>query len=73
MIYPSQAIWIVIATKSVDYHKGHNGLAAFAEHELGLEPHSGIIVVFLPNAVTGSRCCSGQDRFGAVLQAPRAW
>ena len=45
----------------------------FAERERGLEPHSGIIVVFLPNAVTGSRCCSGQDRFGAVLQAPRAW
>ena len=46
MIYPSQAVRIVIATKPVDFRKGHDGLAALAERELGLDPHSGIIVVF---------------------------
>lgn len=46
MIYPNQAVRIVIATKPVDFRKGHDGLAALAERELGLDPHSGIIVVF---------------------------
>ena len=46
MIYPSQAVRIVIATKPVDFRKGHDGLAALAQRELGLDPHSGIIVVF---------------------------
>ncbi len=35
-----------MATKPVDFRKGHDGLAALAERELGLDPHSGIIVVF---------------------------
>jgi transposase len=30
----------------VDFRKGHDGLAALAERELDLDPHSGIIVVF---------------------------
>ncbi len=46
VIYPGQAVRIVIATKPVDFGKGHDGLAALAERELGLDPHSGIIVVF---------------------------
>ena len=45
MIYPSQAVRIVIATKPVDFCKGHDGLAALSERELGFDPHSGIIVV----------------------------
>lgn len=46
MIVPSQSVKIVIATKPVDFRKGHDGLAAVAERELGLDPHSGVIVVF---------------------------
>jgi len=30
----------------VDFRKGHDGLAAVVQNELGLDPHSGIIVVF---------------------------
>lgn len=48
MIVPSQAVRIVIATKPVDFRKGHDGLAAVVQNELGLDPHSGIIVVFRP-------------------------
>lgn len=48
MIYPNQAVRIVIATKPVDFRKGNDGLAALAELQLGLDPHSGIIVVFRP-------------------------
>ena len=46
MIVPSQAVKIVIATKPVDFRKGHDGLAAVVQNELGLDPHSGIVVVF---------------------------
>ena len=37
MIVPSQSIKIVIATKPVDFRKGHDGLAAYVEKELGLK------------------------------------
>ena len=46
MIIPSQAVKIVVATKPVDFRKGHDGLAAVVQNELGLDLHSGIIVVF---------------------------
>ena len=46
MIVPSQAVKIVIATRPVDFRKGHDGLAAVVQNELGLDPHSGIVVVF---------------------------
>lgn len=40
MIFPDQAIRIVIATKPVDFRKGHDGLAAMAHAELGFAPSS---------------------------------
>ncbi|MFK7944922.1 MAG: IS66 family insertion sequence element accessory protein TnpB [Paracoccaceae bacterium] len=43
MIVPSQAIKVLIATKPVDFRKGHDGLAAYAEKELGLKAHSGVV------------------------------
>ena len=46
VIIPSQAVKIVVATKPVDFRKGHDGLAAVVQNELGLDPHSGIVVVF---------------------------
>ncbi len=45
MIVPAQAIRVVIATRPVDFRKGHDGLAAIVERDLGLDPHSGLIVV----------------------------
>jgi len=46
MIIPGQHVKIVIATKPVDFRKGHDGLAAVAQNELELDPHSGLIIVF---------------------------
>ena len=46
MIVPSQRLQIVVATKPVDFRRGHDGLAALVQQELGLDPHSGIVVVF---------------------------
>lgn len=46
MILPAQNIRVVVAAKPVDFRKGHDGLAAIVQSVLGLDPHSGIIVVF---------------------------
>ena len=46
MIFPDQAVRIVIATKPVDFRKGHDGLAAMAHAELGFAPRAGVMVVF---------------------------
>jgi transposase len=46
MIVPGQAVRIVVATKPVDFRKGHDGLAAVVQQQLGLDPHSGIVVIF---------------------------
>lgn len=46
MIFPSQALKVVIATKPVDFRKGHDGLAAVVQKELGFDPFSGLVVVF---------------------------
>ena len=46
MIFPDQAVRIVIATKPVDFRKGHDGLAAMAHAKLGFAPQAGVMVVF---------------------------
>lgn len=46
MILPAQNIRVVVAVKPVDFRKGHDGLAALVQSQLGLDPHSGIVVVF---------------------------
>ena len=46
MITPGQRMPIVIATKPVDFRRGHDGLAATVQRELGLDPHSGLTGIF---------------------------
>jgi transposase len=46
MIVPGQRMPIVIAMKPVDFRRGHDGLAATVQNELGLDPYSGLTVVF---------------------------
>jgi len=46
VIVPAQHVRIVVATKPVDFRRGHDGLAATVQRELGLDPYSGVIVVF---------------------------
>lgn len=62
VIVPAQAVRIVIATRPVDFRKGHDGLAAVVEHELGLDPHSGIVAVF--RSKRGDRIKSRPPRRG---------
>ncbi|WP_412766471.1 IS66 family insertion sequence element accessory protein TnpB [Brucella intermedia] len=35
MIFPSNRVRIMVATKPVDFRKGHDGLAALVKNELG--------------------------------------
>ncbi len=46
MIVPGSGMRIVVATRPVDFRKGHDALAAVVERELGLDPFSGVVVVF---------------------------
>jgi transposase len=46
MIVPAEAVRVVIATRPVDFRRGHDSLAALAQQQLGLDPHAGVIVVF---------------------------
>ena len=46
MIVPAEAVRVVIATRPVDFRRGHDSLAALVQNQLGLDPHSGVIVVF---------------------------
>ena len=46
MIIAGQRLPIVIATRPVDFRRGHDGLAATVQDELGLDPHSGLTVIF---------------------------
>lgn len=46
MIVPGQRMPIVIALRPVDFRRGHDGLAATVQAELGLDPHAGLTVIF---------------------------
>ncbi len=41
MIFPSNRVRIVVATKPVDFRKGHDGLAALVKNELHKDPLQG--------------------------------
>lgn len=45
-IIPSQGLRIVLAVRPVDFRCGHDALAGIVQNALGLDPHSGLIVVF---------------------------
>lgn len=46
MIFPSNRVRIMVATKSVDFRKGHDGLAAVVKNELRKDPFTGTVFVF---------------------------
>ncbi len=46
MIFPSNRVRIMVATKPVDFRKGHDGLAALVKNELRRDPFTGTVFVF---------------------------
>ena len=61
---------VVVATRPVDFRKGHDGLAAVVEHELGLDPYSGVAVVFRPKRLDRMKVL-WWDGTGLVLASKR--
>ena len=49
MIVPGQRMAIVIATRPVDFRRGHDCLGATVPNELGHDPHSGLTGVLRSN------------------------
>ena len=70
MIVPGSAPRIVVATRPVDFRKGHDALAALVEHELGLDPFSGVVVVFRPKRLDRIKVL-WWDGTGLVLASKR--
>ncbi|WP_281932449.1 IS66 family insertion sequence element accessory protein TnpB [Roseibium album] len=46
MIFPSNRVRIMVATKPGDFQKGHDGLAAPVKNELRKDPFTGTVFVF---------------------------
>lgn len=46
MIFPSNRVRILVATKPIDFRKGHDGLAALVKNALRKEPFTGTVFVF---------------------------
>jgi len=46
MIFPSHRVRIMVATKPVDFRKGHDGLSTLVQNELLKNPFTGTVFVF---------------------------
>ena len=46
MIFPSNRVWIMVATKPIDFRKGHDSLAALVKNVLQEDPFTGTVFVF---------------------------
>ncbi|MEO4045084.1 IS66 family insertion sequence element accessory protein TnpB [Hoeflea sp. CAU 1731] len=46
MVFPSNRVRVVVATKPVDFRKGHDGLAALVKNELRKDLFTGTVFVF---------------------------
>lgn len=46
MIVPSNRVRILVATKSIDFRKGHDSLATMVKNELRKDPFTGTVFVF---------------------------
>ncbi|MBY5363692.1 transposase [Rhizobium leguminosarum] len=51
MIFPSNRVRIMVATKPVDFRKGHDGLAALVKNELHKDPFTGTVFVYTRVAI----------------------
>jgi transposase len=46
VIFPSNRLRVFVATRPVDFRKGHDGLAAVVRNELRKDPFTGAVFVF---------------------------
>ena len=53
MIHPGPVVKILVATKPVDFRKGHNGLATLVQNRLRQKPFDGTVHVFRAEPADG--------------------
>jgi transposase len=53
MIFPSNRLRIMVATRPIDFRKGHDGLAALVSSQLRKDPFTGTVFVFRSRRVDG--------------------
>lgn len=46
MMFPSNRVRIMVATKPIDFRKGHDGLAAMVSSVLRKDPFTGTVFIF---------------------------
>ena len=74
MIAPGEPVRVYVATRPVDFRKGHDGLAAAVQEMFGLDPFNGAAFVFRSKRADRIKACPGPrsgvlvwDRTGLVL------
>jgi transposase len=70
MIAPDGRLRIYVATRPVDFRKGHDGLAAVVQEMLGLDPFDGTAFVFRSKRADRIKVLVW-DRTGLVLMHKR--
>jgi len=73
MIIPGQHMPIVVATRPVDFRFGHNALAATVQNQLGLDPHSGLTVVFRSKRADRVKILGDGDLFDSLKVSAHAF
>ena len=48
MIFPSNRVRVMVATKPIDFHKGHDSLSALVKNELRKDPFTGTCLTSAP-------------------------
>ncbi|WP_343222815.1 IS66 family insertion sequence element accessory protein TnpB [Mameliella sediminis] len=59
MLMPSQRVRILVATKPMDFRKGHDGLASLVQSALAEDPSTGTVFVFRAKRADRLRSFSG--------------
>src|SRR3546814_20546639 len=70
MIAPGATLRVYVATRPVDFRKGHDGLAAPVQAMFGLDPFSGAVFVFRSKRADRVKLLVW-DRTGLVLENTR--
>jgi transposase len=60
MIAPGADLKVYVATRPVDFRKGHDGLAALVQQMFGLDPFSGALR--LASALKSAVCDDGRGK-----------
>ena len=74
MITPGADLKVYVATRPVDFRKGHDGLAALVQQMFGLDPFNGALYVFRSKrAQHATFCIQSSKRDNCISVASPFW